>query len=487
MSYSVENLAPKNVWKYFDRIRSIPHGSKNEAALAQAVVEWAKEANREVLRDAAGNVLVRVPATKGREKAPIVVLQGHLDMVCEKNSDKLFDFEKEPLSLLRDGDWIRADGTTLGADNGIGVAIGLAMMEDQDATHGPLELLFTIDEETGLNGASGLEPGFVVGRTFLNLDSEEEGVFYLGCAGGRDTITNLPFKSAPTPGGYAAFRVEVKGLRGGHSGLDIVQNRGNAIRLVARALSSAAAAMPLSLVALEGGDKHNAIPREAWATVAVRSTDAEAFSRLCKAQIEAFRTEFASAEPELSLTTATLAQPPKDSMTDQSTRAVLGFLLALPHGVLAMSRDLPGLVETSSNLARVRTEVGELVVLTSSRSSNMSSLNGVVHQIAAIAELSGGTPNPNKGYPGWQPNMSSKVFASAKRVWEKEFGAEPRFTAIHAGLECGIIGEKYPGMDMLSFGPTICGPHSPEERVSIPTVERVYIFTRALLADLSSM
>jgi len=431
-------------------------------------------------------VLVRVPATKGKENAPIVVLQGHLDMVCEKNSDKIFDFEKEPLSLLRDGDWIRADGTTLGADNGIGVAIGLALMEDRDAVHGPLELLFTIDEETGLNGASGLEPGFVAGRMFLNLDSEEEGVFYLGCAGGRDTVTNLPIARAPIPSGYTAYRMEVKGLRGGHSGLDIVQNRGNAIRLVARALDSAAVAMPLALVALEGGDKHNAIPREAWATIAVRSADAEAFSTLCKAQNDAFRTEFASAEPELSLTITTLSQTPKDSMDEQSTRTALRFLLALPHGVLAMSRDLPGLVETSSNLARVRTEAAELVVLTSSRSSNMSSLNGVIHQIAAVAELAGGTPLPNRGYPGWQPNMGSKVFASAKRVWKKAFGVEPRFTAIHAGLECGIIGEKFPGMDMLSFGPTICGPHSPEERVSIPTVERVYVFTRALLEDLAS-
>jgi dipeptidase D len=485
MSYSVENLAPQAVWKYFDLIRAIPHGSRNEAALAEAVMGWAKAAGREAVRDAVGNVLVRVPASRGKEKAPTIVLQGHLDMVCEKNSDKIFDFEKDAISFVRDGDWIRADGTTLGADNGIGVAMGLALMQDADAVHGPLELLFTIDEETGLNGASGLEPGFVKGKTFLNLDSEEEGVFYVGCAGGRDTITRLPVARGLVPNGFVGLRVEIKGLRGGHSGLDVIQNRGNALRLLARTLSRAAEAMPVSLAALEGGDKHNAIPREAWATVAVRAEDEARFGGLCAEQLAAFRTEFSSAEPELSLASVRLPQAPKEALTDGAAGAALRLLLALPHGVLAMSRDLPGLVETSSNLARVRTETDALVVLTSSRSSNASALNGVIDQIAATAQLAGAAPTPNKGYPGWQPNMTSPALAAAKRVWEKVHGAVPKFTAIHAGLECGIIGEKYPGMDMLSFGPTIRGPHSPEERVSIPAVERVFAFTKALLADLA--
>jgi dipeptidase D len=486
MSYSVENLAPETVWKYFDRIRRIPHGSRNEAALAAAVVGWAKDAGRDVVRDAVGNVLVRVPASKGKEKAPVVVLQGHLDMVCEKNSDKVFDFEKDPISFVRDGDWIRADGTTLGADNGIGVAMALAIMEDPDAVHGPLELLFTVDEETGLNGASGLGPGFVTGRAFLNLDSEEAGVFYVGCAGGRDTVTRLPLSKGPIAAGSKVCRVDVRGLRGGHSGLDIIQNRGNAIRLLARALDAAARAMPLALVALEGGDKHNAIPREAWAAVALRKEDAAAFAKLCAEQLAAFRTEFASAEPDLALATTEPSQAPAEALTEGTTRAALRLLLALPHGVLAMSRDLPGLVETSSNLARVRTEKDELVVLASSRSSNASALNGVVGQIVSIGELAGATATPNKGYPGWQPNMASPVFAAARSVWEKEFGEAPKYTAIHAGLECGIIGEKYPGMDMLSFGPTIQGPHSPEERVSIAAVGRVYSFTRALIAALAA-
>lgn len=485
MSYSVENLEPKAVWKYFERIRRIPHGSRNEAALSAAVVQWAEEAGCQAKRDAVGNVVVRVKASPGREKAPVVVLQGHLDMVCEKNSDKVFDFEKDPVSFVRDGDWLKADGTTLGADNGIGVAIALSLMEDKAAQHGPLELLFTVDEETGLNGANGLEPGFVTGKLFANLDSEEEGVFYVGCSGGRDTHTRLPISRGPLPKGHAAYRIDVKGLRGGHSGLDIVLNRGNAIRLVARAILAAADAAPIRLVAIEGGDKHNAIPREAFALVAIPAEGAAAFESRCAELLAGFRTEFASAEPDLQLTATREAQAPAEALTDASTMAAARLLLALPHGVLAMSRDLPGLVETSSNVARVRTEKDALSILASSRSSNMSALDGVVAQIRSVGALAGAAVEPNKGYPGWQPNMASPLLAVAKSAWIKEFGTEPKFTAIHAGLECGIIGEKYPGIDMISFGPTIRWPHSPAECVSIETVGKVTRFSRALLDAVS--
>ena len=485
MSYSVENLEPKAVWKYFDRIRRIPHGSRNEAALVAAVLAWAAEAGCPAERDAVGNVVVRIPASRGCEGAPTVVLQGHLDMVCEKNGAKQFDFEKDAIELVRDGDWLRADGTTLGADNGVGVAIGLALMEDKEAVHGPVELLFTIDEETGLNGASGLGAGFVSGKLFMNLDSEEEGVFYVGCAGGRDTSVRLPVAREPLPGGWAAYRLDVRGLRGGHSGLDIVQNRGNALRLAARAIDGAAAEAPLRLIALEGGDKHNAIPREAWAVVALPAAAGPAFEKRCAAALAAFRSEFAAAEPELALTVAPEAKAPAACLTEASSRAAIGLILGLPHGVLAMSRDLPGLVETSSNVARVRFEGDVMALLTSSRSSNMSALDGVVRQIASVAGLAGAKAEPNKGYPGWQPNMGSPLLAVAKRVYEAEFGSTPRFTAIHAGLECGIIGEKFPGMDMISFGPTIQGPHSPDERVSIEAVARVAQLTKALLAKLA--
>ena len=485
MSHSVEELEPKVVWKYFERIRRIPHGSRTEAALAEAVVKWAKEAGCAAKRDATGNVIVHVVASRGRESAPVVVLQGHLDMVCEKNSDKAFDFEKDAISLVRDGDWIRADGTTLGADNGIGVAIALALMEDKAAQHGPLELLFTVDEETGLNGASGLVPGFITGKTFLNLDTEEDGAFYVGCSGGRDTQIRLPICRGPIPAGHAAYRVDVKGLRGGHSGLDIVLNRGNAIRLLARVVLAAAEKIDIRLAAVEGGDKHNAIPREAWAIATVPADGAAAFERICAEQLAGFRTEFASAEPELALTAARAAAVPADALTDASTRAAARLLLAMPHGVLAMSRDLQGLVETSSNVARVRTEADALTILASSRSSNASALDGVIAQIRSVCALANASAEPNKGYPGWQPNMASPLLAAALEVWAKEFGDKPKITAIHAGLECGIIGEKFPGTDMLSFGPTIRWPHSPTECVSISTVGRMAQFTRALLAALA--
>jgi dipeptidase D len=485
MSHPVDDLDPQSVWKYFERIRRIPHGSRNEAALAEAVTVWAKEAGCAAVRDAVGNVLVRVPASQGREKAPVVVLQGHLDMVCEKNTEKVFDFDKEPISFVRDGEWLKADGTTLGADNGIGVAIALSLMEDKVAEHGPLELLFTIDEETGLNGANGLEPGFVTGRLFANLDSEEEGVFYVGCSGGRDSLTRLPIRRGPIAKGHAAYRLELRGLRGGHSGLDVVLNRGNAIRLLARTVLAASESMPIALAAFEGGDKHNAIPREAWAVVTVPVDAAAAFERRCGELLAGFRTEFAAAEPELSLSAVRVAALPADAFDAASTLAVARLVLALPHGVIAMSRDLPGLVESSSNVARLRVEGDAVTILCSTRSSNASALEGVIAQILSIGALAGAEVTPSKGYPGWQPNMESPLLAVARGVWSREAGAEAKITAIHAGLECGIIGEKYPGIDMISFGPTIRWPHSPAECVSIPTVGRVAKFTRTLLRALA--
>jgi dipeptidase D len=484
MSYPVDTLEPKLVWKYFDEIRKIPHGSRNEKALGEAVVSWARSKGFEAVTDSLGNVLIRIPASAGKEKAPVAVLQGHLDMVCEKNSDTKFDFEKDPIILKRDGDWITADGTTLGADNGIGVAMALAFMEMPEAVHGPLELLFTIDEETGLNGAVGLKPDFVGGRLLLNMDSEEEGVFYVGCAGGRDSHLSLPVTGSPFPARHACLAVEVKGLRGGHSGLDIIANRGNALKLLARGLKAAAAKLEIRLVSIEGGDKHNAIPREARALVAVPAGKEDAFAAVIDACLQRFRSEFASAEPGLSLSCA-VAEAPAEALTGDSTMEVLDLLLAMPYGVIAMSRDLKGLVETSSNMARVRTEAGALTILSSSRSSVASALDGVIDTITAVGELAGAGVTTTKGYPGWQPNMESRLLALGRRAWEKRFGAPPSFTAIHAGLECGIIGEKYPGMDMISFGPTIQNPHSPDERVSIPTVAKVFEFTRAFLEEIA--
>lgn len=484
MSYPVDSLEPKLVWKYFDKIRLIPHGSKNEEALAKAILSWAVDLGFEAIQDSVGNVVIKIPASSGLEGARTVVLQGHMDMVCEKNSDKDFDFEKDSLVLQRDGDWISADGTTLGADNGIGVAMGLALMEMPDAVHGPLELLFTVDEETGLNGAIGLDPSLLDGRLLVNLDSEEDAVFYVGCAGGRDSNLSLPITRTAFSEKGECYKLEIKGLRGGHSGLDIIQNRGNALKLAARIIKAAALEMDLALVSIEGGDKHNAIPREAVAFIQIEAGDKDKLEKTKEALLEGFRTEFASAEPELTAV-LTRQDPPAEALTGDSTMEVLNLLLAIPSGVIAMSRDLEGLVETSTNMARVRTEKDALTILNASRSAVRSSVNGVIDTIVAVGEAAGAEVVASEGYPGWQPNMDSELLAIGKKVWEKEYGETPRFTAIHAGLECGLIGEKFEDMDMISLGPTIQNPHSPDERVSIPTVARTFEFTLAFLREIA--
>ncbi|HUT77946.1 MAG TPA: beta-Ala-His dipeptidase, partial [Polyangia bacterium] len=345
MPSPIENLKPEAVWNYFGRICQIPHGSGNERALGEAVMAWAKERGVVAERDEVGNVIVRIPATKGCEQAPAVVLQGHLDMVCEKNSDRVFDFEKDPIELVRDGDWLAADGTTLGADNGVGLAMGLAFL-DGAAVHGPLEVLCTVSEETGLDGARALKPGFVKGRLLINLDSEEDGVFYVGCAGGRDCHISLPVARAAVPADHIALDLELKGLRGGHSGLDIVHNRGNATRLLARAILAASRRAAIAIGAIEGGDKHNAIPREARALLALPREKWDEATALLKKDLSDFRSEF-SRDAGLSISFEK-TEAPNGVFAPESQHAALDMLLAFPNGVIAMSRDLPGLVETSN-------------------------------------------------------------------------------------------------------------------------------------------
>ena len=484
MSYSVASLEPKAVWDYFDRIRQIPHGSGNEKRLAEAILSWAKEKGCEAETDAVGNVVIRIPASAGREQVPPIILQGHIDMVCEKNADTEFDFTRDAIQLVRDGEWIKADGTTLGADNGIGVAIGLAFMDSPETIHGPLEILLTIDEETGLNGARGLKPEFLKGRMLFNLDSEEDGIFYVGCAGGRDADLTLPLSWARPAEGHTAFEINVRGLRGGHSGQDIVHNRGNAIRLVARALRAIGRDVNLALVSIDGGDKHNAIPREARAVIAAEPGSLETIKTVLAAELDGYREEFASAEPELEADLNPTDGPAK--VLDQNSRdAVLRLILGLPHGVLAMMRDMPGQVETSNNVARVRTEETTLTILTSTRSSIGSAIDGVHAQIESIGLAVGAQVSFGEGYPGWKPNLDSPMLAKAKSTWEAIHGSTPRVEVIHAGLECGIIGEKLPGIDMISLGPTIENPHSPDERVQVESVGRFFDFTKAFLEALA--
>ncbi len=478
----VSSFEPRPLWAHFDRILEIPRGSGDEDRIRRHVLELAERQGLEHHTDAAGNVLVRKPGTAGREQAPVTVLQAHLDMVNEKDSDVAHDFSRDPIRPRQDGDWLYATGTTLGADNGIGVATMLALLEATDVPHGPLELLFTIDEETGLTGASGLDASLLEGRRLLNLDSEEEGHVTVGCAGGADTILRLPVESAPAPG--TALAVRVSGLRGGHSGVDIALQRGNAVKLLARILAAAAETVPFRLARLEGGNKHNAIPREAEATALVEG-DVAAFRAAVEAEAAAVQAELAATDPDLSFEMADAATPER-AWTPQATTTTLRLLEALPHGVLAMSPDIPGLVETSTNVAAVSVEGDTLVVGTSSRSSVGSALRATERRIAAIAGLAGAAVEPGHGYPGWKPDLKSPLLATVTAVEREVYGREPKVVAVHAGLECGIIGEKVPGMDMVSIGPQIEAPHSPNERVRIESVGRFWGVLTTVLDRLSA-
>ena len=482
MASPLENLEPRVLWRHFDAIRQIPRPSKDEGRIAEHIVAQAKKLGFEVERDAAGNVFVRVPATKGHEQAPITVLQGHLDMVCEKNSDVPFDFQKDPIAVRVDGDVIMATGTTLGADNGIGVAAAMAVAEDPEAVHGPLELLFTIDEETGLTGAMGLEPGLLDGRTLINLDTEEDGALYFGCAGGADATSTFTVKRKPTPDGAVAMTVSVRGLRGGHSGVDIHENRGNALKFLARCLAAARAqGVNFALASLAGGSKHNAIPREADALVVVSKSKAGSLRRKVSNMAKALKEEFGAIDPNQRIEVADAALP-ATVWSKKDRDRVLDAMLGCPHGVLGMSRDVAGLVETSSNLAVAVTEGDTVRFTTSSRSSVMPALRATTEQVAAVFRANGAEVQSHDGYPGWKPNPKSPILNKTIAVFEREFGAKPAVKAIHAGLECGLIGDKFPGMDMVSMGPQIESPHSPDERVKIPTVASFYRLLKATLA-----
>ena len=486
MSDVLTALSPRSVWAHFASLAAIPRPSGKEEGAVAFVGEVAASIGVKPIRDARGNVVLRIPATSGREKAPTVILQTHLDMVCEKNRDVAHDFERDPILTRVDGDWVSATGTTLGADNGIGVAAALASATDRDVKHGPLELLFTLDEETGLTGAKDLDPKILNGRTLLNLDSEEDGVIFVGCAGGEDTLIDLKVsRHAPTFRG-GALKLFVSGLRGGHSGLNIVENRGNALKLAARVLSAMSAeGISFDLATVSGGSKHNAIPREAEAVVVVDDAAASRVDAVTAKALEGFRTELHKIDDGLTITWQPAPAPAQVLSIDDRDR-LLRLLLALPHGVLAMSPDIPGLVETSSNLAVVSENNGGVRVVTSSRSSVAPTLSYVLSQVRAAAMLAGAAITLKDGYPGWKPNLDSKALAVVRDVYRAQWNKEPHVTAIHAGLECGLLGEKVPGLDMVSFGPQIEGAHSPDERVNIPSVARFWSALATVLDRLSS-
>lgn len=481
----VETLEPQPLWRHFDQILTIPHGSGNEAALREHIIAFADQNGLEHQVDSMGNLLVRKPGTAGFENAPATVLQNHLDMVNEKNSDVEHDFEKDAIKPKRDGDYLKAEGTTLGADNGIGIAAALAVLESKDLVHGPIEALFTVDEETGLTGAAGLDASMITARTLLNLDSEEEGILYVGCAGGGDSEVTLSLDKTAAPAGSAAVEITLRGLRGGHSGCDIHLQRGNAIQLLVRALHSISSqGTPLNLAALEGGSAHNAIPREAFATVVVAKGEVDAYKSAFEKEIAVIHDEFRPAEPDMNADLKVVSAP-AEVWSDATTATVLRLITALPHGTMAMSYDIPDLVETSTNLATAKPKNGSLAIGLSSRSSVESALAALRRRIRATAELVGADVEEGDSYPGWKPNLASPLLKTVTEIHKRELGIDPEIKAIHAGLECGIIGEKLEGMDMISMGPQIEFPHSPDERVKIDTVGQFYQLLSAVLADLA--
>lgn len=484
MANPLEGLKPQAVWKYFAEISKIPRGSKNEKKISEYVVETAKKLGLEAKRDKWLNVVVKKPASKGRENVRSLCLQGHLDMVCEKNKETVHDFEKDPLELVVKGNTLMAKGTTLGADNGIAVATNLAIMEDKSLEHGPLEFLFTVDEETGLTGANNLQPGFVESKILMNLDSEEEGALYVGCSGGKNTLGVWKAAFETVPPKHAPALIKVKGLKGGHSGLEIDKGRGNSIKILCRILTEIDK-LGVRISTIEGGNKSNAIPREAEALVDVPIKKLNDVSALVSQYDSIIKAELATVEPDLSIVFEEVKGKKGKVLKKSLQKRILQALTALPHGVIKMSADIQGLVETSTNVAIVRTEPKKVVVTTSQRSSIASEIDEIVNTVATIFALADAEVEKTEGYPGWKPNMDSPILAIAKDTYKTLYGKTPEVKAIHAGLECGIIGEKYPGMDMVSFGPTLEGVHSPDEKIYIDTVGKFWNFLTAILKNVN--
>lgn len=481
MSNAIDGLKPAGLWKYFAELSKIPRPSKHEAAAAAFVIDTAKKCGLSWAQDTSGTVVVRKPASAGREHAPMVCLQGHLDMVPEKRPDKKHDFLKDPITLVRKGNMMMADGTTLGADNGVAVATSLAIMADTSLVHGPLEFLFTIDEETGLTGAHNLQPGFLQSKTLLNLDSEEEGALYVGCAGGRDTMGSWTLEAEAAPAGTVGVEIKVGGLRGGHSGLEIDKGRGNAIKILNRAVTRVGA-MGGRLARIDGGNKRNAIPRDAVALMFVPKRRLPEAKAAVSALNDICRAELSSVEPDLALTATPVkgrARVVRKAVQKKLTMTLAG----LPHGVIKMSADIPGLVETSTNVGVITTTKKDISVATSQRSSVASEIVEIADSVKAVFGLGGAAVSGSDGYPGWNPNLDSPILKTAIATYAQLYGKEPAVKAVHAGLECGIIGEKYPGMDMVSFGPTLEGVHSPDEKIFIDTVEKYWDFLMAILRN----
>lgn len=468
MNNPLQSLIPNRLWHYFAKVSEIPRPSKKEEKIAKYLLDFAAAHHLEGIQDETGNVLIRKPASPGYEDRQIVILQSHMDMVGEKNADTVHDFTKDPIHPRIEGDWVKATGTTLGADCGIGVAATLAILETTDIHHPPLEALFTMDEETGLTGAFGLKSDLLRGKILINLDSEDEGQIFIGCAGGKDTVATWLTEIESLPAGQTAFDIRVTGLIGGHSGDDINKGRGNAVKIIGRFLWNAAMLFDARIASLDAGNLRNAIAREGFARVVIPAGSAQAFIRNAQVFNEALKEELHVTEPSLTIS-VTPAELPSAVLSVSFQDRLLNALYACPHGVIAMSREIENFVETSTNLASVKVGEHEVVVTTSQRSSVESSKKDIGDMVSSLFHLAGARVEQTSGYPGWKPNPDSEILHLTVRSYQKLFGEEPQVLAIHAGLECGLIGAIYPGMDMVSFGPTIKGAHSPDERLSIPS------------------
>ncbi len=469
---TIRDLKPALIWGIFDEITRVPRPSKKEEKIRQYLLDFAAKHGIAVKTDAIGNVVMSRPAAPGHEDAPVVVLQSHMDMVCESNHP--FDFDNNPITTVIDGEWVTADGTTLGADNGIGMAASLAAMIDKDLVAGPIEALFTVDEETGLTGANNLGEGMLNGQILLNLDSEDDGEIFIGCAGGVDTVCTFNYKRSFAPSDFFYFRVDVSGGLGGHSGGDIHLGHANANQLLARFIWDLSCKYEISLIEIDGGNLRNAIPRAAHAVVGVHADHKHSVMAAFNEYAAIVANEYAGLENTLKLDIQS-AEKPEYAVDCETGMAVIRAIYSAPHGVISMSRDLEGLVETSTNLASVKMKGDDQIVVTTSQRSSVESRKwDIANRVEAHFQLAGATVTHGEGYPGWQPNMNSRIMSICSDAYEELFGVKPAIKAIHAGLECGLILQKYPGLDMVSFGPTLRGVHSPSERMHIPAVERFW-------------
>ncbi len=481
---NISQLAPSIVWRYFQEICAIPHPSYYEKEIVQYLKKFAEQMKLECTLDTAGNILIRKPATSGKENFKVVLLQAHMDMVPQKNNDSNHDFEKDPIKVYIDGDFVTADGTTLGADNGLGMAAMLAVLASNNIEHGPIEALFTSDEEVGLTGATRLASDLLSADILFNLDTEHEGELFIGCSGGQNMDIHFPYKSEKLVENQTAFQIKISGLQGGHSGIDIHLGLGNAIKMLAEILREISKATTVHLAKIEGGSiQHNAIPREASAIIAVAKEDQESVELAFAKGSDKIIVAFKKADPKIAIKLES-ADLPETTMLDSDQVKLIAAINQCPNGVIAMSKKISGLTETSTNIAYITTKLNEITLHTSQRSSIETDKQKIVSEVEKVFSNIGAEVKLSASYPGWQPSLDSEILALSTKLYESMFDKKPIIKAVHGGLECGILGSKYPTLDMISFGPTIQFPHSPDERIEIASVQKFWDFLIELLKNI---